>query len=248
MPSFEFVIPDSFLFISANLSFISFCFFVSFILSKILKSAIVFFLILISLLSIGYYDLFVKFAIKNYYQLTQMDSKIYVYPLKNKDEKIESLSMVGVYVHPLKFSTTLSSMEKDEIEKVHENYVEKFIDISTYTYRFNNYIYNTERVHLNDSKYDESSIDGQKEEARFEISKIYKESFLPKSFGKYEYRFLDKKTNTVIATAFKISFLTTSNKFRNKYLFWNKEKEEDFNIPPIQNFDNIYKKLFIEVK
>jgi hypothetical protein len=248
MPSFEFVIPESFLFIPANLSFISFCFFISYILSKILKSTILFFLILISLLSIGYYDLFIKFVTKNYYELTQMDSKIYVYPLKTKDEKIESLSMVGVYIHPLKFSTTLSSIEKDEIEKVHENYIEKFIDISTYEYRFNNYIYNTERIYLNANKYSNSSVDNQKEEARFVISKIFKESFLPKIFGKYEYRFLDKKTNTVIATAFKISFLTSYNKFRNKYLFWTQEKEEEFNPPHIQNFDNIYKKLFIDIK
>lgn len=248
MPSFEFIIPESFLFIPANLSFISFCFFISYILSKILKSVIVFFLILISLLSIGYYDLFIKFAIKNYYELTQMDSKIYVYPLKNKDGKIESLSMVSVYVHPLKFSTSLSSTEKNEIEMVHENHIEKFIDISTYAYKFNNYVYNTERIYLNASKYDNSLLDNQSKEARFVISKIYKESFLPKMFGIYEYRFLDKETNTVIATAFKISFLTSYNKFRNKYLFWTQEKEEEFNPPHIQNFDNIYKKLFIDIK
>lgn len=248
MPSFEFVIPESFLFIPANLSFISFCFFISFILSKILKSAIIFFILLISMLSIGYYDLFIKFAIKNYYELTQMNSKIYTYPVKNKDYKLESLSMVGVYIYPLKFSTTLSSIEKDEIIKLHEEYIDKFIDISTYAYRFNKYIYNTERIYLNTYAYNDSLITNQNEEAKFIISKIDKESLLPKIFGEYEYRFLDKKTNTVLATAFKISFLTNHNKFRNKYLYWTQEKEEDFNLSPVQNFDNIYKKLFIDIK
>jgi hypothetical protein len=248
MPSFEFVIPESFLFIPANLSFISFCFFISFILSKILKSAIVFFLLLISMLSIGYYDLFIKFAIKNYYELTQMNSKIYTYPVKNKDYKLESLSMVGVYVYPLKYSTTLSSLEKDEIRKVHEEYIDKFIDISTYAYRFNKYIYNTERVYLNSYSYNENLITNRNEEANFTISKIDKESFFPKIFAQYEYRFLDKKTNTILATAFKISFLTNYNKFRNKYLYWTQEKEEDFNLPPVQNFDYIYKDLFIDIK
>ena len=131
MPSFEFVIPQSFLFIPANFSFISFCFVVSFILSKLFKSVLLFFILLITLLSVAYGDLFMKFAIKKYYELSQMDSKIYFYPTKNEGQKIDSLSIVDVYTHPLKYSTTLTSIEKDEIEVVHENYVERFIDIST---------------------------------------------------------------------------------------------------------------------
>ena len=248
MPSFEFVIPDSFLFIPANLSFISFCFFVSFVISKILRSSIIFFVLLISLLSISYYDLFLKFAIKNYYELTQINSKIYKYPSKNKDEKIESLSMVGVYVYPLKYSTNLSSLEKDEIVRVHENYVDKFIDISTYAYKFNKYIYSTQRIYLNAYKYNDFFISNDNEEARFVISKSLKESFFEKNIGEYEFKFLDKQTNTVIATAFKVSFLINNNKFRNKYLYWTKEKEEDFNSSSIQNFDKIYTKLFIDIR
>lgn len=247
MPSLEFVIPDSFLFIPANLSFISFCFFVSFVVSKILKSSLMFFVLLILLLSIAYYDLFVKFAIKNYYELTQMDSKIYKYPNKNEEGKIESLSMVGVYNYPLKYSTNLSSTEREDISRVHENYVDKFIDISTYVNRFNKYIYSTQRVYLNAYKYNTSWISNN-EEARFMVSKRLKESLLSKYFEKYEFRFLDKQTDTIIASAFKISFLIDDNKFRNRYLYWTKEKEEDFNSPSIQNFDRIYTKLFIETK
>lgn len=246
MPSLEFVIPDSFLFIPANLSFISFCFFVSFIISKILKSSLIFLVLLFSLLSIAYYDFFLKFAIKNYYELTQMDSKIYKYPSKNEDGKIESLSMLGVYVYPLKYSTSLSSIERNEISRVHENYVDKFIDISTYTYRFNKYIYNTQRVYLNAYKYNDSLLANDNEEARFMVSKRLKQDFFSKYIEKYEFRFLDKHTNTIIASAFKISFLVDNNKFRNKYLYWTKEKEEDFNFSSVQNFDKIYTKLFID--
>ena len=248
MPSFQILMPENFLFIISNLSFISFCFFISFIVSKIIKSVIVFFVLLISLLSIGYYDLMVKYAVKNYYELSQMDSKIYAQAFKNKDSKIESLSVVGAYMYPLKYSTTLSSSEKEEIASIHENYIEKFIDISTFTYKFNKYTYNTERVYLNAYKYDNSLISDPNEEAKFIISKSYKDGFLPKVFGKYEYKFLDKQTNTVIATAFKISFLTSYTKFRNKYLFWTQEKEDEFNLPSVENFDNIYKKLFINIK
>ena len=177
-----------------------------------------------------------------------MDSKIYKYPSKNKDEKIESLSMVGVYVYPLKYSTNLSSLEKDEIVRVHENYVDKFIDISTYAYKFNKYIYSTQRVYLNAYKYNDSLITNDNEEARFIISKSFKENFFEKYIEKYQFRILDKKTNTVIATEFKVSFLINNNKFRNKYLYWTKEKEEDFNSSSIQNFDKIYTKLFIDIR
>lgn len=246
MPSFDIVIPESFLFIPANFSFISFCFFISFILSKIFRSVIVFFILIISLLSIGYYDLIVKFAVDRYYILTQMNSKIYSYPQKSSENKIESLSMVGVYIHPLKYSTLLSSSEKDEIKILHENYVEKFVDISTYAFKFNQYIYNRERVYLNKYKYDDSLIENKNEEPRFLITKTFKESYFPKVFGKYEYKFIDKKTNIVLATAFKISFFTSNDKFRNKYLYWTQEKEEDFNFSPIQNFEIIYKNLFID--
>ena len=248
MPSIQILMPENFLFIIANFSFVSFCFFISFILSRILKSVIVFFVLLISLLSVGYYDLVIKFAVKNYYEYFLMDSKIYTPAFKNKNSKIESLSVVGAYMYPLKYSTTLSNSEKDEIASMHENYIEKFIDISTFTYKFNKYTYNTERVYLNSYRYDNSLISNQKEEAKFVISKSFKESFFPKVFGILEYKFLDKETNIVIATAFKISFLTSYSKFRNKYLFWTQEKEDEFNLSPVENFDNIYKKLFLNIK
>ena len=248
MPSIQILMPENFLFIIANFSFVSFCFFISFILSRILKSVIVFFVLLISLLSVGYYDLVIKFAVKNYYEYFLMDSKIYTPAFKNKNSKIESLSVVGAYMYPLKYSTTLSNSEKDEIASMHENYIEKFIDISTFTYKFNKYTYNTERVYLNSYRYDNSLISNPKEEAKFVISKSFKESFFPKVFGILEYKFLDKETNIVIATAFKISFLTSYSKFRNKYLFWTQEKEDEFNLSPVENFDNIYKKLFLNIK
>ena len=248
MPSIQILMPENFLFIIANFSFVSFCFFISFILSRILKSVIVFFVLLISLLSVGYYDLVIKFAVKNYYEYFLMDSKIYTPAFKNKNSKIESLSVVGAYMYPLKYSTTLSNSEKDEIASMHENYIEKFIDISTFTYKFNKYTYNTERVYLNSYRYDNSLIPNPKEEAKYVISKSFKESFFPKVFGILEYKFLDKETNIVIATAFKISFLTSYSKFRNKYLFWTQEKEDEFNLSPVENFDNIYKKLFLNIK
>ena len=240
MPSFDIVIPDSFLFIPANLSFISFCIFTSFILSKILRSSIMFFVILISLLSIAYYDFFVKFIIKNYYELTQMDSKIYAKAHKNADKKIESLSLLGVYVYALKYSRNLTASEEYQISKVHESYVEKFIDISTFGTKFNRYNYGNQRVYLN------GYTSKEKEEPRYIISKKLKESFFPSVFENYEYRFLDKKTGIIIATAFKISFIKNNNKFRNNYLYWSVEKEEDFNLSSVQNFDRVYKKVFID--
>lgn len=242
MPPFEFVIPQSFLFLPANFSFVSFCFFISFILSKIFKSVIIFFILLISLLSVGYGDLFLKYAIKNYYELTQMDSKIYFYPTKNEGQKIDSLSISSIYAHPLKYSTTLTSIEKDEIRAVHENYVERFIDITTYANKYNNIVSNVERVSLNNN--DKSFNNNEK--ARFIVEKNIKTTFFPKIYSEQEYKFIDTTNNYVLATAFNISFLVDNHKFRNRYLYWGNEKEEEFNPSPIQNFDNIYKKMFID--
>ena len=246
MPSFEVMIPESFLFISANLSFISFCFFISFILSKILRSRILFFVLLLSLLSISYYDIFVKYSIQKFYSLTQMNSKIYLKPIKNEEGKIDSLSMIGVYIYPLKYSNELTLPEKNEIAAVHENYVDRFIDISTYGYKFNRYISNSQRIYLNSYKYDDSYKNLNEEKPRFVITKKLVETFLPKVFGKYEYKFVDEETKTVLATAFNIFFINKYDKFRNKYLFWTQEKEDQFNFLTIQNFDIIYKNLFID--
>ncbi len=248
MPSFEFVIPDAFLFIPANLSFISFCIFTSFIISKILKSTFVFFVLVISLLSISYYDIFAKIVIKKYYELTQMNSKIYMPASKNEENKIESLSLIGVYLYPLRYSTTLSTAEENQIIRIHENYVEKFIDISTYAFKFNKYIYGTQRVYLNSYKYTNEFNENKNEKPRYIISKKLKDDFFSKFIQKEEFIFFDNKTNTIVASAFKISFLTSTNKFRNKYLYWSAEKEKEFALPAIQNFDSIYKKLFIDIR
>lgn len=243
MPPFEFVIPQNFLFLPANFSFVSFCFFISFILSKIFKSVIVFFVLLIALLSFAYGDLFLKYAIKNYYELTQMDLKIYMYPTKNEGQKIDSLSIANIYAHPLKYSTALTSIEKDEIRVVHENYVERFIDITTYANKYNNIVSNVERVSLNNHSDKNFTYD---EKARFTVEKNLKTTFFSKIYTEQEYKFIDTTTNYVLATAFSISFLVDNHNFRNRYLYWGNEKEEEFNPSSIQNFDNIYKKMFID--
>jgi hypothetical protein len=211
-------------------------------LSKIFKSVIVFFVLLITLLSIGYGDLFLKYAIKNYYELTQMDSKIYIYPTKNEGQKIDSLSISSIYAHPLKYSTALTSIEKDEIRVIHENYVERFIDITTYANKYNRIISNVERISLNDNEKNFKN----NEKGRYNIEKNIKTTYFPKIYEEEEYKFIDTTTNYVLATAFKISFLINNHKFRNKYLYWGNEKEEEFNPSAIQNFDNIYKKMFID--
>jgi hypothetical protein len=107
----------------------------------------------------AYSDLFLKFAIKNFYELTQMDSKIYMYPTKNEAQKVDSLSIVNIYSHPLKYSNLLTSIEKDEIRVIHENYVERFIDVSTYSYKYNRIVSNMERVYLNGYKADNREIE-----------------------------------------------------------------------------------------
>lgn len=239
MPSFEFVIPDNFLFIPANLSYISFSFFISFILFRIFRIKILFFLFLLTFLSFAYGDIFCKYLIKSYYEISQKNSTIYEYPKKNINGKIDSLSTVKIYNYPLKFSNSLTSIEKENISNLHENYIERFIDITTYSYRYNRYVYNNERISLN------NHFNLKNDKARYKIVLEKIDSFLPTVYEYFLYKFIDTQTGKVIASAYLIDFLIDNNKFRNKYLYWSSEKEKNFNLNSIQNFETIYKELFI---
>jgi len=247
MPSFEFVIPDGILFLPANLSFISFCFVISFILYKLIfRSKIVFIVSLVSLLSIAYSDIFIKYSLDKYYKYTKMDSTIYSYPQKDEEGKVDSLATIRVYKHPLNSLTNISSKQEENLINLHEGHISKFIDIPTYTYKYNKLSYNKKRFYLNFYKYDESFIEDKNANARYIVTIKEKESQFPAIYKEFEYRFKDIDSGVVLATAFYVRFENNLNKLRNKFLYWNKEKEEFFVFKDIENFDNIYKKLFID--
>ena len=104
-----------------------------------------------------------------------MDSKIYSKPIRNENLKIDSLSMIGVYIYPLKYSTNITEAEINEIKNLHKDYVEKFIDISTYAYKFNRYIYNTQRIYLN--SYTNENIKIEEQNPRYEVTKILVDTY-----------------------------------------------------------------------
>lgn len=245
MPPFELVIPESFLFIPANLSYISFCFFISFLIYRLSKSIIVFLIALLGFLSLMYSDLIFKYAIKSYYEIIVANKTIVSYPVKNEDGKIDSLSTVRVYNFPLTKSS-LSKSEENEIIKLHESYISKFIDISTVRYRYNKYFYNDKRIFLNVYKYDNSFLEDLNQKAKYSIRKNKKKSLYPDFYNEFEYKFIDTSTNNILARAYIVSFPITTNKLRNRFLYWTKEKELEFNLSSIQNFDIVYKKLFID--
>lgn len=173
MNSLEFIIPQSFLFIFTNLSFLFFCFILSYIISKIARSFMVFVILFIGLTSFAYYDLYLKYAIKNYYELTQSEI-----------QKVDLNSN-------LRSSLSLTSDEK----------------------------------------------------SKFLVEKNTQETIFPKIYLNHEFKFIDKSTKEVIATAFTISFVIEHHKFRNRYLYWGFEKEDEFNPDSIGNFDYVYKKI-----
>ncbi len=239
MPTLELILPDKLLFVFSNISLISFCFFISFIFAKLFRSFFIFFIILIALISIFYGDIFLKHSIRTYHILFKMNSQILIKAQKNQNNKIDSLDIKEIYYYPLQNRAALSLNDRFAIQKIHEKYIEKFIDVSTYSTRFNRAFYDVQRVYLNGN-----SINSD-EKVRYEVSKKEANIFLPSLYTKEEFLFRDKLSNIVIATAFNISFKLSSDKFRNKHLFWSLEKEEEFNPKPIQNFDNIYRKLFM---
>lgn len=239
MPTFELVLPEKLLFVFSNISLISFCFFISFIFAKLFRSFLIFFITLSLITSLFYGDIFLKYVVRTYHILFKMDSKILIKAQKNLNGKIDSLDLKEIYVYPLKNSGMLSLDDRYDISRIHEKYIDKFIDISTYSTRFNRHTFDIERVYLNGNN---RILD---EKPRFEVTKKEVKSFFSTIYSKEEFLFRDKLNNIVIATAYNISFKPSIDRFRNKHLFWSLEKEEEFNPKPIQNFDNIYKKLFM---
>lgn len=245
MPAFEFSIPQGIMFLPANLSFISFCFFISFIIFKLFRSKLIFFISVFSLLSFAYGDIFLKFAIKQYYEKVRYEKGVFSSAQKNEVGKIDSLSTIRAYKQAFTLSN-LSLKQKEYLVDIHENYIEKFVDISLYTYKFNKYKYFKQRFYLNVYKYDDSFIEDKNEKARYEINMKEQKSLLSSIYKPYTYSFIDTKSNQIIASAFYIKFENSLNKFRNRFLYWDKQKEELISFSSIENFDYIYKKVFID--
>jgi hypothetical protein len=245
MPPIEFALPDSFLFIPSNLGYLSFTIFLSFILSRIFNSKIVFFVSVILFLNIVYSDVFIKYGIKTYYSFFEFDKYIQSAP-RNESGKIDSLSTIRIYNYPLKYSSTLSASVKDNLIEIHEPYIEKFIDISTFRFKFNKQIFSNERLFLNVYKYNNSFLDNSEQKARFIIDVTTSKTNFPSLYKKFTYKFIDTKTNKILANAFFIKFLYNNNNLRNRFLFWTRDKEKSLNISSFQNFDIVYKKLFID--
>jgi len=244
VPSLELIIPESFLFIPANLSYISFCFFISFLIYRLFKYRIIFIIVLISLLSVMYVDIIFKYVIKNYYEIIKSNRTIYFYPKRDYSGKIDSLSTIGIYNYPLSKSF-LTKNEENKIASFHETYINKFIDISTVKNKYNKYIYSNKRVFLNVYKYDNLLLSNRNQKARYTISKSIKKSLFPDFYNEIEYKFIDTSNNNILATAYNVEFLINTNKLRNRFLYWTEQKENEFNLKHIQNFDTVYKKLFI---
>ncbi|MGA1933202.1 hypothetical protein ACH5BF_10865 [Arcobacter sp. YIC-464] len=242
--SFEFVIPENFLFIPANLSYISFCIFVSFIIFKIFRSKIVFLISIVLTLSLFYNDIFLKYLVKNFYSLTSYNSTFYKKAVKNEYNRIESLSTIKVYGHDLKQLANLSSSSKQKLVDEHESYIEKFVDIPALEYRFNRYKYKKVRLFLNGYEYTQESKNNEIK-AKYSIKVEKTKSLLPNIYDEYKYRFVDNKTKEVLATAYYVKFLNKKG-LRHKLLYWNEQRDKAFTPLDIQNFDEIYKKVFIE--
>lgn len=240
MPQIELIIPEKLLFIFSNFSFLSFSFFVAFILSRVFGKFLLFFILLPFILSFVYGDIFLKHILKIYYQNFMQDSKIYIKANKNSSGKIESLDLKDIYTYNLKFSTNFTIRELESIKSVHSTYIDKFVEISTISNRMNKNIYSSQKIALNENKL------LLKEEARYSIKRVKKDSFFKNIYTNYEFKFIDNINKINIATAYNLYFETDTNKIRNRYLYWDEIREKEFSPKSISNFDNIYKKLFID--
>src|SRR5574344_2903227 len=128
MPKIELLLPEKLLFIFSNFSFLSFSFFVAFILSRVFGKFILFFIFLPLILSFVYGDIFVKHILKIYYQNFMQDSKIYIKASKDLNNRIESLDLKDIYIFNLKYSNGFMLNELENIKSMHSFYIDKFVE------------------------------------------------------------------------------------------------------------------------
>lgn len=242
MPSFEFPIPNEFLFIVLNLSFLSFTFIISLVISKLFKSFTAFILVFITVFSFAYYDLMLHFAIKKYYEFSQMTPKINFYPIKDNEGKIESLSTVDISSYDIGFKEDLSFNEESIISQTHEKYIKEFIDIKIDGQTLNGAYSKEKRVYLNIYKYDNSFIENKNKKAKYAILYDGSKSYFD-LFSKNEYKFVDTSTNLIMAKAYFLEF-KDKNSFRLNYLYWN-SSENFLKISSVENYDLTYRLLFL---
>ena len=186
-------------------------------------------------LILPFYDLLIQKGIKTYYETFVTLEKIYAYPERDKDGKIESLGVwrrseeqhTSNYLWDqnslLEFKKRLSGIS-EFVEYYFLGSFEKTIDKDGKVTIKDNYGRNGDlgyaRVYLNETPIRYEKIKNEsKYQARYQVKGIDDSGIF---YSKTIIEYWDMKENKLLATKLHISFRTKNdnNKFRNKYLLW----------------------------
>ncbi len=224
-----------------NLLYVSFAVINSKIIYLIVKSRKVEISVLLIIVFLPFSDVIFQKAIKTYYELYKMEAKVFDYPQKDINGKIESLDLTyssELWLVPYvdnghKFNMK-QFLENSSFDKRVKDFLEiKIPDLET----GNRYL----RISFNENPIKVEFI--KNGTARYKINIQSKEKF----FGFFEeinYQLIDRKRdNKLLIELSTPIFQNIKDNFRNKYLLWGTKKEEIFRSNSINNKEIVEKIL-----
>ena len=243
--------------IAINIGYLVFAIIVGVVLAKLLKksawfqkrSTVLLSIVLFLLIFLApFYDLLIQKGIKTYYEVFDKTyAKIYAYPEKDSEGRVESL---GVDKEFNRNTIDYLKTNSDRIDFKNNNpWVKEYIE----NYFYDNFDENkTEdfgyaRVYLNKSPITYEKIESPKDfKARYQVLTTINSSMWHEEI---KTTYWDKKKNKKLAETLEVSFPVkdNKNKFRYKYLHWHGANGGyGFSIDDINNIYSVYRKLFIE--
>lgn len=205
------------------------------------------------------WDLLIQKAVKEYYVTFKMEPKIYAYPEKDENGKIESLGLIDV--KRTSYESMVSRKKNDDLSEGNfykNNIVKQQVNKNKIKNLVNNY-YEIDTDKL-DNKGNLNSIkwvkiytnDNQKEifefidkrTARYQVkSKIHE--YLFGLYKKKIFKIVDIKNNKVLAEAIYVDFTKKFSYFRNNFLCLSSGNGIGmFYVKNISNLDEIFTKVF----
>lgn len=194
-----------------------------------------------------FWDLLLQKAIKTYYETFMMESKIYAYPEKDKDGKIESLNVIGADSYG-----QIAIIDKNQFVYLIKKYknIRNFVEIKIILDRNSSGHYIGDygekhiRIDLKNPNMSYTEIKGHDYKARYSVKAT---KFEPYFFGLYikkDFTFNDEKTNTVMTTAWAIELPTDKENFRNKYLLFRGPSGVLLHVYGLNNVEHTSQDLF----
>jgi hypothetical protein len=210
------------------------------------KIGIATFLIVIIL---PFYDLIIQKGIKTYYENFVTLEKIYSYPEKDENGKIESLgryeytgNQPDSYLYNqkelIRFKNSFSRLNISDFVECY--FFESLKFKEKYEYKDFGYA----RVYFNETPIRYEKLKDETEiQARFQVKTIVSENVF---YKKINFEFWDTKKNILLGKALRLNFYRENQdeNFRNKYLFWKSGNGIAFSLKGFDTSKKVNNELF----